>query len=82
MRPSNRDLLRLHAEATERRLKVGDLTGTEFVLAGGGVVWIADCAPDWAVGRMLESAFRDEVQAGFGDGMSVRVLDPSSEVDL
>jgi hypothetical protein len=31
---------------------------------------------------MLESAFRDEVQAGFGDGMSVRVLDPSSEVDL
>jgi len=82
MRPSNRDLLRRHAEATERRLKVGDLTGTEFVLAGGGVIWIADTAPNWAVGRMLESALRDEVQAGFGDGVSVHVLDSFPEVDL
>jgi hypothetical protein len=82
MRRELEDLLALHLEVTERRRTVGDLTGTEFVLAGGGLLWIADGAPDWAVRRALSLGLREEVHEGFGDRWRMLVHRPSGEVDL
>lgn len=76
-----RDLLSRHLEATERRRAVGEHSGTEFVLAGGGVLWVADRAPDWAVRRTLECV-RREVHEGFGDRCVTCFGLPADQVDL
>ncbi|MEZ5332103.1 MAG: hypothetical protein R2991_08620 [Thermoanaerobaculia bacterium] len=81
MQRSIQDLLSVHHDATERRLAVGEQAGTEFVLAGGGLLWVADRAPSWAVRRMLER-FRREVQEGFGDGRTRALALPPDQVDL
>ena len=85
MQPARMDLLRRRTGGVERRLRFGERDGTELRLPGGGVLWIADEAPDWAFQRMLDCCLgelEDEVRQGFGDRWSLLVPRPTGEVDL